>query len=336
MGIGLKYQGSFQTIGIKYPSENPLSELWSRIDQLGSSAFLHNSIRKLTSDEEFEKLIEYSSLRIRQGVQFREASSGSRQLTSPLTLYYSYLNLTRAILALKTSCIPSKGHGLKLVESNSLLQCAAKTGEGTFQEYLKTLGVDLQNNTTFSLQYVLSHIVEFTNDKAIDRMLVIPPCAISIYVDAEIDGPVLLRFPPALKEFRNDWSIEFPHLKGICSLASEGNVLLVNQEFTNDNSYYEISKFCSDHLLPSLTIQEIPTWYLLRNIDDKKVLPRTAYYFIASFILGSLVRYQPESLQDAMDVNSEINWLIRRFISYSERFYPQLMLCWLYGKQIYF
>jgi hypothetical protein len=55
------------------------------------------------------------------------------------------------------------------------------------------------------------------------------------------------------------------------------------------------------------------------------------------FILGSIVRYQPELILPVSGSDSETGWLLRRFLSQAERFYPQLKLIEQNGGQaIYF
>jgi hypothetical protein len=54
------------------------------------------------------------------------------------------------------------------------------------------------------------------------------------------------------------------------------------------------------------------------------------------FILGSLVRYQPEIILAAAGTESELGWFLGRFIRAAERFYPQLVLSWLTGAHVFF
>jgi len=67
-------------------------------------------------------------------------------------------------------------------------------------------------------------------------------------------------------------------------------------------------------------------WYLVQQIDPNIVFTRSAYYFIGMYILGSIVRYDPEMLLDITDPYSEIAWILSRFIEMAERYFPQLIL----------
>src|SRR6266849_7851840 len=96
-GLGLKYTGSFQSERTRYHSENPLEEAWTRIAQLGSAEFV-GSIFQPEKPNNGDKVVTYSAVRVRQAIEFRDAARQSTLLTSPLLLYYSFLNLTRAFL----------------------------------------------------------------------------------------------------------------------------------------------------------------------------------------------------------------------------------------------
>ena len=103
MAPSLHYLGSFQT-GHRFESENPLEEVWSRVAQRGSADFLRETFMP-PSGQAIEPFIEYIGVRIRQAVEFRGAARQSTLLTSPLSLYYSFLNLTRACLCLRSDVL---------------------------------------------------------------------------------------------------------------------------------------------------------------------------------------------------------------------------------------
>ncbi len=74
----------------------------------------------------------------------------------------------------------------------------------------------------------------------------------------------------------------------------------------------------------------------MRQTDPSLVFPRPAYYFVTLFILGSVVRYEPELMLDTVDPNSLSGWLLKRVIQGAERFFPQLMLSWLMDSDLYY
>lgn len=81
---------------------------------------------------------------------------------------------------------------------------------------------------------------------------------------------------------------------------------------------------------------DTPIWYLIRQVTSDPTLPRPAYYFISLFILSNIVRYQPELMLEISNPDSQLGWLLIRLLKVAERFYPQLMLSWLYDHPVYF
>jgi hypothetical protein len=65
-------------------------------------------------------------------------------------------------------------------------------------------------------------------------------------------------------------------------------------------------------------------------------LPRAAYYYIALFILASTVRYEPEMLVALVNPDSPLGWMVERFLNSAERFFPHLVLHWLFTEPVFF
>jgi hypothetical protein len=127
---------------------------------------------------------------------------------------------------------------------------------------------------------------------------------------------------------------EFPSLSHTCKLEPVGNVLRVDKE---DLSTYEaIAEYLSTVLEHDLRERQTPVWYALRIVDPELVFPREAYYIVALFILGSIVRYEPEMMLEASNPDDEVGWFLRRFLQVAERYFPQLMLMWIEQCPIYF
>jgi YaaC-like Protein len=328
-----QYIGSFQT-GVRVKSENPLEEVWSRVAMHGSGDYLRRLFAP-PAGEDSEPYVQYASVRLRQAVEFREVTRQATLLTAPLSLYYSFLNLTRACLCLKLDMLGSGGHGLKFRKSGDLLSSAAELRGGTFTDYLHEVGYSYRSGKVVSLHDALSRIIEIRTDYAETygrESLVFP-----IDVDAHFSGEVVLKIPQRIYDISRaspDWTSELPTLSGCCTAGSEGN----NLEATFRVSRYEdVSSFCSLRLEPSLLSQEFESrWHLVRQTDPDLVFPRPAYYFIALFILGSVVRYEPEMMLDSVVPGSLTGWLLKRVVQSAERFFPQLMLSWLEGTTVYF
>jgi hypothetical protein len=236
-----QYIGSFQT-GVRVKSETPLEEVWSRVAMHDSGDYLRTLFAP-PAGEDSEPYVQYASVRLRQAVEFREATRQATLLTAPLSLYYSFLNLTRACLCLKLDMLGSGGHGLKFRKSGDLLSSAAELRGGTFTDYLREVGYSFRSGKVVSLHDALSRIIEIRTDYAEiygRESLVIP-----VDVDAHFSGEVVLKIPQKIYDVSRaspDWTSELPILSGCCTVGSEGN----NLEATFRVSKYEdVSSFCS-------------------------------------------------------------------------------------------
>jgi len=86
-----RIHGSFQQSGAKLETENPLEEVWSTVALHGSADFLQKHLTPPVGHS-VAPYIQYAGIRARQAVEFREAARQATLLTSPLSLYYSFLN----------------------------------------------------------------------------------------------------------------------------------------------------------------------------------------------------------------------------------------------------
>jgi len=329
-----RIHGSFQQSGAKLETENPLEEVWSTVALHGSADFLQKHLTPPVGHS-VAPYIQYAGIRARQAVEFREAARQATLLTSPLSLYYSFLNLTRACLCLHSDIRHSRMHGLKFKSGPDLLNSGAELTRGTFTDYLDAAGYPQSFGNVVHLHEALARIIEIRWDYAQaygGNSLVVP-----IDVEAYRGEQVVLRIPKSaydLSSATTNWSSELPSISGCCTLGSGENAL--ETTFTVSNME-DVSSFCSSRMQRDLLWREFAArWYLVRQTDPNLVLPRPAYYFVTLFILGSIVRYEPELMLDTVDPNSLTGWLIKRVVQVAERFFPQLMLSWLLGEDLYF
>jgi hypothetical protein len=335
----VQYIGSFQT-GLRVESENPLEEVWSRVALHGSDELLQRTFTHTPAlaGLDIKPYVQYAGVRLRQAAEFREAARQATLLTSPLSLYYSFLNLTRACICMHSEVLPSRRHhGLIFESGEDLLSSGAILRPGTFTDYLHEAGYSWRSGKVVSLPDALSRIIEIWTDYAVygQESLVVP-----LDVNAYYSGEVVLRIPRTaydLSKASTDWTSELPSLSGCCTVRSGENSLEATFKVSKRQ---DASNFCSLRLDPSLLLQADlmsgNRWYLVRQTDPDLVFPRPAYYFVALFILGSIVRYEPELMLDAIAPGSLSGWLLKRVVQASERFFPQLMLNWLEGRTLYF
>lgn len=330
-----RWWGSFQT-GSVLETENPLEEIWSAVDLHGSAGHLGRGFVP-PPGQPVAPYVQYAGIRFRQALEFREAAGQATLLTSPLSLYYSFLNLVRACLCMRLDMLDSTGHGLsRLKIGNDILSSSVKLAKGTFTDYLDAVGYPKSLGTEVRLDEVLARIIELRWEYAHiyeGVSLVVP-----IKVEAYRDGEVILRIPKSVYDLSSkakDWSSELPSISGCCTLGPDENTLKTT---FNVSSMEDVMNFCSLRMETDLLWRPGPegaTWYLVRQTDPTLVLPRPAYYFVALFILGSIVRYEPELMLQATDQNSLTGWLLKRIVQRAERFFPQLILSWLRNENLY-
>lgn len=316
--LGLSYLGSFQT-GLLIRTENPLEEVWTQVSRYGTDSFL----ARFQPDNKtipWQQYTDYIKVRIRQAGEFRAAARPGSLLTSPLPLYYAFLSLTRAFLALGPEIMPRPFHGLKFCGGKDLLSSRAKVTEGTFADYLDANGALATVGDELSLLDSLQMIPEMASDLQVGQ-LETRVCAVR--VNAQIRGPVLLRFSNFQGDFQKLWSAAFPSLVGVCEYHQDTVLRIALQDISESHKKVEefMPKYFHSALLP-----ESAYWFAVPIVDSVPLLPRAGYYFVAMFILGSIVRYQPELILPVSGSESENGWLLRRFISQAERFFPQLKL----------
>lgn len=330
----LQYIGSFQDKKLFFPSENPLEEVWARVSQLGSPELMLYKSHPNSKNNDWDSFVKYSTIRIRQAFEFRKAFHQTTLLTSPLPLYYSFLNLTRSILSLNSTKYPSPSHGLKFIKGKNFLDNAASIqGRGTFADYLNFMNINSIPIKTITLDDCLSRIIEICYDYSLfygtnQKSLVIP-----IEIEAMSDGEVSLIFPTHLTNFRSNWQQEFPGISKSFHLKPAGNILYVKL-LTPDVK--GVSIILHNTLESDLISRDTALWYLIRQVTPDPILPRPSYYFISLFILSNIVRYQPELMMEVTNPDSQLGWLLIRLLKAAERFYPQLMLGWLYNHPVYF
>lgn len=329
----MPYTGSFQK-GIPTHSENPVEEVWDRIALLGTEEYLKEAARFNSPNPKADELRSYATVRFRQAVEFRAVGAQGSVLTAPLSLYYSFLNLTRAFLAIGPEVDPAKGHGLQFKHDDSdLLSNGAKVISGTFKDYLAAMGAT-EPGGKITLLEALSYIPELAvpfNSGARGKSK-----AVLVWVHGT-RGEASLEFDKRwidVDDFRRNWEQVFPQLVDCCELEPDGaNLKITDDEAVKD--YTTIADFCEKHLETDLVPHSRAPWYALRH-DTGDVLPRPAYYLVAMFILGNIVRYQPEVMLVASHADSEVGWFLKKFLRTAERFYPQQMLSWFWQETVFF
>jgi hypothetical protein len=327
----LKMIGSFQEISRRYNAEDPLEEAWAQLGRLATNEYLAG-VKPRRAVENLEKHLAYAKVRVSQSLEFRSAGHAGTLLTAPLTLYYSFLNILRAYLALYPGEMTG-GHGLHFKQADNILDCYATLSPGTFTAYLDQKLLKWDNKPTITLRTALGCIVELWQDLASAGTPMQGHVQL-VHVDAGAWGETTLRFPSYPGDLAANWASDFPQFASICKPDGAGTGLIVDPEATG-TTYESVSHFVRHFLLPHLTISEARLWWLYRKSELGVHWDRLAYYHVAMFILGSAVRYEPELVLAANAPDSGVGWLLRRFVSKAERYFPQLLLCEIHRGQVY-
>ena len=324
--------GSFQKNIVRI-TESPIDEVWARIGQLSSDEYIQKVLPQNNSDLDWGEFTSFISVRIQQSIELWTAYKNSTLLTSPLSLYYSFLNIHRAFLALVPEVMPKPSHGLVFNQNADLFSSSAKLVKGSFTDWLDTCGVAWEKDSLISLEECLKSCPELKDE--FPTYFNDTSCVATVQVNGYLDKNTHLVFLDNYEDFPNTWKNDFPLLVKSCTLVTDEKATLeLNEE--DSKSYESISNWAANHLEPNLLYSNNSTWYSYRETGQPLNLPRSSYYYIGIFILSSIVRYQPELLLEASSQGSMHNWIVNRFISCAERYYPQMKLMELHGGQVYF
>lgn len=330
---GFWHIGSFQHPHV-FDSENPLEEVWSWIARYGTKDYIKNHLHPEKTDIDWDEYVNYGIVRAKQAVEFRRSAKNTTLLTKPLTLYYSFLNLTRAFLALGPEIMPSSSHGLKFIKGDNLFSSGAKLIKGTFTDYLSAFGFKWQKGKIISLKDTFARIIEIHQDfvSLKSHESFVSPVKLQVATG----GPIYIDPLLPHKDFPQNWTIEFPSLADKCELEEDGQGFVINDKEIC-KSHESISKYLHEILHHDLTYNQMASaWYLIREVDTEPSFSRASYYYIAVFILGSIVRYEPELMLEVSQLDSETGWFIDRFLNKAERFFPQLKIGEQSKTTIYF
>jgi hypothetical protein len=215
------------------------------------------------------------------------------------------------------------------------MTCGATVAKrGTFCELILMCGDSAPKHQKYTLEQCMAYIGEMVGQtvaaEEADR------CLAFVDVSALRSGEITLKIHgPYAKE----WQTAFPQLATLCEPTEEEGVLRVCG-FESTLDLTQVREFCNKHLWTRLHwagsgMITSTRWLVPRVVPDRSLLPREAYYFLASFILGSVVRYEPEHLWHDATPGTDLHWIIRRYLSASVRYFPNLLLNRLYGQNLF-
>ncbi|XYI00065.1 YaaC family protein [Sorangium sp. So ce1128] len=309
--------------------------MWRNIERLGT---VDNLTRIAKSKGNKPKVVRPASLKVRQAIELRRASSDSSALTKPLMLYYSMLNLTRGVMLAFQGDFGSPSHGLRYRAGPTLLECKAEVGaQGTFRTFADSIGTPAAelDNKTYSLRDLFAVIPEMQNDFYLLNRGVSSVVRVEVRAYIRGEEPTTLHFQvpgESQQTFEQKWTQLFPWMADVCELHGPFTLRLKVQVEHEEL----VAEFCKRFLIHDLRMRDDAWWYDHRAGGGVTLLQRLPAYIAAMFILSNITRYEPEFLDDSTLQLSDLGYFIRAFLDSAERFFPQLILELIHGHPVFF
>jgi len=317
--------------GVRILCENQLEEVWHQVRRYGTPEYCDYQASDDSSASDLEAVREYVVTRVLQALELREAAHGATVLTRPLLVYYSLLNLVRAMITLSTRKTHEHHHGLSVRgQHSSLSELSARlAARGTLIELLKLHGISADPQTTRFYE-LLQSVPELS------AALSVPGHASHVSVvrvSATSRHTVSLHFPQQQisgEEFEASWPQKYPSLVPSFVYSGDYTLKLKDGELPADEDLdifcRRVGKFCDEHL--EVNLIDPARWYIVSSENPHAHWPREARYLAALFMLAHAVRYQPELLYRESIANSYHHTLVDSVVRMADRYVPQMLLGW--------
>ena len=274
---------------------------------------------------------------IGQAHEYYLASHTVTLMTSPLLIYYSALNLAKAVINVVNDSPSSDYHGLCKPEmTDSLLDVSVETNNGVFLELAQLAGTTIATGRRFRLEDFLVNMLDMQDDYCgyFNR----EPSYVWPNVKAYFSGKVEVEFSTDflgernLEDFRSLLQ-ERTHLyEDFEETEVEGQWKLESKEVYEGedrkaarlellNRHFEFSVFPKNH-------------YFMNILPFEEQMPPAAAYFGAMYVLSEIVRYKPNHIHRFLRAkDSSVEWFIQQLCSISKRVLPNLLLNLLTGER---
>ena len=321
---GMYYIGKLEEFE-RILADRPLDEIWNDLLKLADFHYLRPRWKD-HSEEDYTVVSTY----IRQANEYYKASNNVSLLTKPVLTYYSFLNLLKAILYLKTDVHPSKYHGLgNFVTSDSLLDITIMSNDGIFSDLSKLIGCNINAKSKFSLEDFIFNTIElipaYTEYFQKGTNIISPE--VIIYTPGDIR--IIFHTPMLLGKTREQF-IEY--LSNTTRILEDFEETLIKEHLELKLNYSMSYKSIKDVGIPLMKkhfiFSSFPdmSYYMNLNPFDKRINPALAYIGI-SFILCSIARYAPNHIDRFVSNKStSVKWFFRHLSEITERVFPNLML----------
>jgi hypothetical protein len=335
----LAYVGPYEKF-TKIRSDNPIREIW---DMLLKHSDI-NYLSKCWEEKDVDDYV-YVSNSLIQAHEYYNASKVLSLKTRPLLLYYSFLNLTKAILFLIEGRRPSNYHGLckeniekSIEKSEDFLSFSAEVNNGVFYQLAELLGCRIALKSRFTLEDFFSNMIELSpifSDYFGKKSNFICPEVIGY-----TNGELKISFN---KEILNIYDIKYDDLIAIFDKefkvhVEEKDIVFLRkicEEGEGFNIFYQRATEILENYMSYSIFDDGQYYFSYINTESK--IHGALGYFGTMYLLSSIVRYKPEHIYKLLDEkNISINWFFGKICDIAERVYPNMMLNLLYREKIKF
>ena len=310
---------------INVKTNKPLKNIWEYFLQISDLPYLNRKWKEPTH----EKRIKVST-HIKQAYEYYNSSQNVSLLTKPVLLYYSLHNLTKAFLELKGVQADLNYHGLCNCTTNEdFLKIHVFTNRGVFSALAGCLGYVFDSKELLSLEDFINNTVE--GNQLLSEYFDIPHKYLKIRWDGTFDGFIkldLLNWKKVVstQEELNKILLDNTELLEDFVLCNEGEKLFLKSRVKCEKNNFNMladelaKKYCTETVFC-----EEPN-YIKLIPKSKYFNPALGYYGI-SFILSSIVRYNPEFVEKYFRTPiSSYEFLISKLLELCERILPNLYI----------
>lgn len=308
-------------------TENPIEEIWSMLLMFSDRIFLERFWAGKSDDDYLT-----ATKTLVQAREYYLASKTVTLNTRPLLLYYSILNLTKAVLLILGEETPQEYHGLCKPDFGcDFLESKASVNNGVFLSLAKKENYSVDIKTEFSIEYMIKSsidlynayeyyykreapIIKFTEEKYRDGNIYLKSTASKSKIE------LITQFFKERKALDDKFEIDIDG--NLICLKNKEVLKLSNAEELLDEMQLLLSEEFSFSVFNSESV------YL---ILEKNPLPPAAAYFGISYMLGMLVRYSPSRYYHFIEnPTSSQTWFVKKVCDTIERVYPNIMLNYIY------
>lgn len=325
---------------VRIETDDPIEEVWHAL-----SVLKYEKLIKRASPSIDQEQMDFITGAFSQAVEYRNAAEKSSDHTRPLLIYYSFMNLVKAVLAALGYTDIRPYHGLKrpsFDDSESIINSKVSIDEGVFKSLAKFLQTKIKRDFEAEIHKILRRIVEmkriyeFYYERKSDVVLV--RCRI---VD---NGQFHISLPKdqlkEVEDFENNWEQIFPALKEMFQISStEGDsfkLTLKEQYLPPRSERDQFIRSTGSRIFErdNLVAQFQP--HLLIHSREYN-WPQVCFYYVITYFLSMVVRYRPDMwYRNVVDKKSGEIFVISKFCKIAERVFPNLMCNILFDNRYVF